>query len=58
MGGPPIQTRPTVSVGVGTYTAESPIEAKALYRAVDRVQARAKGSRNKVEAVVVPEPSA
>jgi hypothetical protein len=44
-----------LSVGVGTYTAERPIEAKALYQAVDRVQARAKELRNKVQAAVVPE---
>jgi diguanylate cyclase (GGDEF)-like protein len=50
-----IQTRPTVSVGVGTYSKESPIDAEALYVAVDRVRARAKDYRNKVEAAAVPE---
>jgi hypothetical protein len=33
----------------------APIEAKALYEAVDRVQARAKDFRNRVEDAVVPE---
>ena len=50
-----IKTRPTVSVGVGTYAAEGPIEPTALYQAVDRVQARAKDYRNRVEAAEVPE---
>jgi diguanylate cyclase (GGDEF)-like protein len=50
-----IQTRPTVSIGVGTYTKESPIDAEAFYVAVDRVRARAKDYRNRVETAVVPE---
>jgi GGDEF domain-containing protein len=50
-----IQTRPTVSVGVATYTKDTPIEAEALYVAVDLVRARAKETRNKVVSAVVPE---
>jgi diguanylate cyclase (GGDEF)-like protein len=51
-----IQTRPTVSVGVGTYTSNNPIRAEALYRAVDAAAARAKVDRNRVEAAIVEPP--
>jgi diguanylate cyclase (GGDEF)-like protein len=49
-----IHTKPTVSVGVGTYVKEGPIEAEALYVAVDRVRATAKAERNKVVTGYVP----
>ncbi len=50
-----MKTRPTVSVGVGTLTRD--IEAEDLYGAVDQIRARAKATRNAVEAAVVPAPA-
>jgi diguanylate cyclase (GGDEF)-like protein len=49
----PIQTRPTVSVGVGTFTSATWIEPEALYEVVDRIRGRAKEVRNKVVAEAV-----
>lgn len=50
-----IRTRPTVSLGVGTLTGTTAIEAEALYVAVDRIRSRAKDVRNKVVAAGLPE---
>jgi diguanylate cyclase (GGDEF)-like protein len=49
-----IQTRPTVSVGVGTWLKESPIDASAFYKFVDAIAEQAKKDRNKVDAAIVP----
>jgi diguanylate cyclase (GGDEF)-like protein len=52
----PIKTKPTVSVGVGTYANPKPIEADVLYGAVDALAIQAKKSgKNKVVAASVPE---
>lgn len=48
-----IQTRPTVSVGVGTVT--DALDAENLYVAVDLIRGRAKAHRNRVVAGPVPE---
>jgi diguanylate cyclase (GGDEF)-like protein len=53
----PIQTRPTVSVGVGEYKSDQSIGAEALYKRVDAIAEQAKqAGKNKVKADVVPEP--
>jgi diguanylate cyclase (GGDEF)-like protein len=49
-----IETKPTVSVGVGTYASDKPISPDALYNAVDTIAELAKKARNAVEAAVVP----
>jgi PleD family two-component response regulator len=52
-----IQTRPTVSVGVGTYEGAVSVDAKYLYTVVDALAEVAKnGGRNKVHAGTVPAP--
>jgi diguanylate cyclase (GGDEF)-like protein len=52
-----VQTKPTVSVGVGTYTSTGQIEAAALYAAVDALAIQAKESgKNKVISADVPLP--
>jgi diguanylate cyclase (GGDEF)-like protein len=51
-----IQTRPTISVGVGTYAKEAAIDAKYLYKVVDAFAETAKKDRNKVHPEVVPAP--
>jgi diguanylate cyclase (GGDEF)-like protein len=55
--GLPIQTRPTVSVGVGEYKSDQSIGAEALYKRVDAIAEQAKqAGKNKVKAEVVPKP--
>jgi diguanylate cyclase (GGDEF)-like protein len=53
----PIQTKPTVSIGVGTYRSDKAITAEALYKAVDAIAEIAKKDRDKVEDGDVPPPT-
>jgi diguanylate cyclase (GGDEF)-like protein len=51
-----IHTNPTVSVGVGAYASPKPMEADALYGAVDALAIQAKKSgKDKVVSAAVPE---
>lgn len=56
--GLPIETRPTISVGVGPYPSPGPMEAEALYSSVAGlvIQAR-KSGKNKLVSATVPEPA-
>jgi diguanylate cyclase (GGDEF)-like protein len=48
-----LETKPTVSVGVGTYESDKPIAAEAVYKVVDAIAEQAKKDRNKVAAAAV-----
>lgn len=52
-----VKTKPTVSIGVGTYRSDKAITAEALYKPVDAIAEVAKKDRDKVMDADVPPPT-